>query len=166
MFRTCTFPRKAWPYRARGRKPLSLWNVLPDKSVLVWLQPQGGWANNVIYNGGLGPCGISLTSRKSALWGPVSSSRKWGIKPEGGLEDATPGASQHLCSHKILDINVLSNSVHHSPELETTWMSFAREKTNPLPWRSFWLGYELNSRDGITRGKSNKFNNVDMMQGR
>lgn len=50
---------------------------------------------------------------RSALWSPVSPYSE--ASNPGGLHH---GAQQHLCSHKILDVNVLSSSVLNSPILE------------------------------------------------
>lgn len=124
MFRTSTFQRNVGPCLAPGKPLECLMNVLIQLG--TWIVE----ANSVIYGRGLGPRVISLNSRNSAFWGPVSPSKEQSIKSEGGLEDPTYSpAGQHLCSRKILDLNGLSPSVHQSPKLETT----------RIPSRSDWL---------------------------
>ena len=49
---------------ASGRSSLSLWNIMPDKSVSVYLGPLVmGQSNNVIYHRDFGPCSVHFTSR-------------------------------------------------------------------------------------------------------
>ena len=47
---------------ALGTRPLNLWDILPEKSVFVYLET---WVtpNNLIYNGDLGLCDLRVTPR-------------------------------------------------------------------------------------------------------